>query len=131
MALASSIFKKFRIQIYQNQEFILKVGQHCTDTLIILDGQVQAYGINDRETLGILHAGSHYSNDLAGDKIQSSLAKLISIQKSHLNMASVEDNFDNKSLIHLVAKSYVVVGSLSSADMQHLYTAYPKWKTMM
>ena len=38
VALAASIFKKFKIQIFQNQEFILKVGQHCTDTLIILDG---------------------------------------------------------------------------------------------
>ena len=68
VALASSIFKKCKIQIYQNHEFILKVGQHCTDTLIILDGQVQVYGLNDRETLGVLSSGSHYSNDLAGDK---------------------------------------------------------------
>ena len=45
----------------------MKVGQHCTDTLVILDGQVQVYGLNDRETLGILTSGSHYSNDLADD----------------------------------------------------------------
>ena len=75
------------------------------------------YGLNDRETLGILSSGSHYSNDLAGDKSQASLAKFFSIQKSHLAMNSTEDNFDSKSLVHLVAKSFVVVGYLSQTDL--------------
>ena len=85
------------------------------------------YSLNDRETLGVLSAGSHYSNDLAGDKSQTSLAKFISVQKTHLAMNSLEDNFDNKSLVHLVAKSFVVVGCISQSDLEQLYYAYPKW----
>ena len=89
------------------------------------------YGLNDRETLGLLSSGSHYSNDLAGDKTQIQLAKFISIQKCHLSMNSIEDNFDSKSLVHLVAKGIVVVGVLSQSDVQQLYKAYPKWCLMM
>ena len=42
-------------------------------------------------------------------------------------MNSLEDNFDNKSLVHLVAKSFVVVGCISQSDLEQLYYAYPKW----
>ena len=92
---------------------------------------MQVYGLNKGETLGILSSGSHYSNDLAGDKQQASLAKFISIQKSHLVMNAPEDNFDSKSLVHLVAKSFVVIGCLKQEDLHQLYFAYPKWQTMM
>ena len=46
-------------------------------------------------------------------------------------MSSPDDNFNSKSLVHLVAKSFVVVGVLSRADLDQLYLAYPNWKNMM
>lgn len=74
------------------------------------------FGLNDRETLGLLSSGSHYANDLAGDKSQASLAKFISSSKSNLQMNAPDDNFGSKSLVHLVAKSFVVVGILTESD---------------
>ena len=46
-------------------------------------------------------------------------------------MNSTDDNFDSKSLVHLVAKSFVVIGCIGHSDLQQLYHAYPKWETMM
>jgi len=96
--------------LFRNHEFILKVGQHCSDTLVILDGQVSVLGLKERETIGVLTSGSHYSNNLAGDETQSSLAELIGKQRSQVTMNHLDDNFESKSLVHLVAQSFVVVG---------------------
>ena len=117
--------------MFQNHEFILKVGQHCSDTLVILDGQVSVLGLNDRETIGVLTSGSHYSNSLACDKAQLSPTKLIGKQRSIVTMNHLDDNFESKSLVHLVAQSFVVVGVIKQADLEHLYHAYPQWQTMM
>ena len=37
------------------------------------------------------------------------------------------DNFDSKSLINLVAKSFVVVGVLTKEDFEFIFQAYPSW----
>ena len=67
VAMAGSIFKKMEISVYSAQEYIIKIGQHNTDTLIFLDGHVQAYGLFGNESLGIISAGSHFGNDLSND----------------------------------------------------------------
>jgi hypothetical protein len=41
------------------------------------------------------------------------------------------DNLDSKSLVHLVAKSFVVVGVLKEQERNYLYNAYPLWKKKM
>ena len=131
VAMAGSIFKKMKISVYSSQEYIMKVGQHTTDTFIFLDGHVQVYGMFGNESLGILSTGSHFGNDLAGDNTQISLMKIVSNESSKIKMDSINDNFKDKSLVHLVANSFVVVGCLSKSDREILYQAYPKWKSMM
>lgn len=36
-----------------------------------------------------------------------------------------------KSVVHLVAKSFVVVGVLKKEERDYLYNAYPSWKKKM
>lgn len=59
------------------------------------------------------------------------LAKLISNQKGNSVINGSEDNFDNRSLLHLVANSFVMVGYISEQDRLQLYHAYPEWKKMI
>ena len=129
--MAGSIFKKMEISVYSAQEYIIKIGQHNTDTLIFLDGHVQAYGLFGNESLGIISAGSHFGNDLSSDANQLNLAKIVNNQKSKIVMNSIDDNFENKSLLHLVANSFVVVGRITKSDREILYQAYPNWKKMI
>ena len=49
--------------------------------------------------------------------MQYNIAKFINSHKSQLVMNSNDDNFDNKSLVHLVAKSFVVIGCISLSDI--------------
>ena len=107
------------------------MGQHNTDTLLILDGTVQVYGLYNNEMIGVMSAGSHFGNDLSDIKTIHDQAKQFSNQRSDLKMNSHQDNFDNKSLVHLVAFSFAVVGYLSQEDTKLLYLAYPEWKKMM
>jgi hypothetical protein len=41
------------------------------------------------------------------------------------------DNLECKSVVHLVAKSFVVVGVLKKEERDYLYNAYPSWKKKM
>ena len=59
------------------------------------------------------------------------LAKIVNNQKSKIVMNSIDDNFENKSLLHLVANSFVVVGRITKSDREILYQAYPNWKKMI
>ena len=83
------------------------------------------------ESLGILSSGSHFGNDLSSDNNQSNLMKIVNNERSKITMNSVDDNFKDKSLVHLVANSFVVVGCITKSDREILYTAYPKWQAMM
>jgi len=39
---------------------------------------------------------------------------------------NAKDNFENRSLLHLVSKTFVVVGILSKSDKRVLYKAFPE-----
>jgi hypothetical protein len=39
-----------------------------------------------------------------------------------------KDNFENRAMVHLIAKSFVVVGYLEKSDLSVLYKAYPELK---
>ena len=45
-------------------DFIVKAGHSTEDTYIVLEGEVNIYGINN-EILGVLTNGSHFGLDLS------------------------------------------------------------------
>jgi len=101
--LANSILRALKVRVYLRKDFIVKVGSYGTNLYIMLDGEAAAFGINN-ELLGFMKSGSHFSNDIGGP------------------------NFQNKRIVHLIARSLIIVGVLRHEDLETLYEAYPDWK---
>ena len=62
--LAASIFKAMTQQIYLKNEYILKLGNQTKDFIIVLEGEVNVYGMFENKWLGFLASGAHYWNEL-------------------------------------------------------------------
>ena len=61
------------------------------------------FGINN-ELLGIMKSGCHFSNTIEGS------------------------NYNNKRIVHIVARTLTIVGVLQQKDLNLLFDAYPSWK---
>jgi hypothetical protein len=71
------------------------------------------YGLYNDEMIGVMGAGSHFGNDLIEYSNHLDIIEQLSAQSSQLKMQDPTDNFENKSLVHLVAHSFTVIGYLS------------------
>jgi len=74
-----------------------------------------------------LPCGFHYGNDLKKDKEAKVYVQHLGSDRFDLQL-DPSDNFDSKSLINLVAKSFVVVGVLTKEDIEFIFQAYPSWR---
>ena len=54
ITLSNSAFSLMKIKFYMKDQFIVKLGEHITDTIIILDGKVNVFGCHNNEFLGVL-----------------------------------------------------------------------------
>jgi len=86
--MTNSIMRLLTIRVYLRKDFIAKVGSHGTNSYIILDGEAAVFGINN-ELLGIMKSGCHFSNTI-----------------------SAEQNYGNKRIVHIVARTLTIVGVL-------------------
>ena len=64
VAVANSIFRCMQIRSPMKHDFIVKAGYSTEDTYIVLEGEVNVYGITN-EILGVLTNGSHFGLDLS------------------------------------------------------------------
>lgn len=62
--IAASVFKAMTQQIYLKNEYILKLGNQTKDFIIVLEGEVNVYGMFENKWLGFLVSGAHYWNEL-------------------------------------------------------------------
>jgi hypothetical protein len=54
ITLSNSAFSLMKIKFYMKDQFIVKLGEHITDTIIVLDGKVNVFGCHNNEFLGVL-----------------------------------------------------------------------------
>lgn len=87
-------------------DFLVKVGSYSENLYIIMDGEALMLGLNN-EIMGIMRSGTHFNNIL-GDR-------------------GLED-FGGKRIVHIVAKTMLVVGVMRKENMERLFEAYPYWK---
>ncbi len=116
-----------KFKIFMPNEFIIKIGQHTTDMMVILDGEANVFGVHKNEFLGTLPCGFHYGNDLSPVLKTKIYVQHLGSDRLELQL-DPSDNFDSKSLINLVAKSFVVVGDLTKEDYEFIFQAYPSWR---
>ena len=108
------------------------MGELTDETLILLEGQLRVYGLDDDELLGVLTQGSHFGLDLSIDfgereKIRQYDERL----RTDFKMDYASDNFDSRSIVNLVSSSIVTVGVLKQKDRDLLYQAFPEFKRKM
>ena len=99
-AIVNSAFSLIDIRVYMKNEFIVKLGEHITDTYIILDGKANVFACYNNEFIGYLPVGYHFGNDLFYRK--RAYFGHLSNEKLQLEL-DLDDNLDDKSVIHLVA----------------------------
>jgi len=97
--------KLIKFRIYMRNDFIVKVGSWGSTTYLILDGEAVILGIN-KEVMGLLKPGCHYSSDLP-KKI---------------------NQFGKKRIVHLIARTLTIVGVFRKEDIEYLYRCYPEWE---
>jgi hypothetical protein len=120
VAMTNSILQSMDTQVHLQRDFIVKGGSHTTDMTIILEGSVTVFGFFSRgENLGTLLPGSHYGTDLdtidMGCKAPPSVIDTLGIGQTLQNGLELDrnDNLESKALVHLCAKTLVVVGKLN------------------
>ena len=62
--LVTSVFKAMTQQTYLKNEYILKLGSKTKDFIIVLEGEVNVYGMFENKWLGFFASGAHYWNEL-------------------------------------------------------------------
>jgi hypothetical protein len=76
-------------------DFIIKGGSYGKNFYIMLDGEATMVGFNT-DIIGIMGRGCHFSNDL---------------------LPKDDDNYHNKRIVHIVAKTLSVVGVIQKSDI--------------
>ena len=130
--LALSIFKRIEFQQFIPSDFIVKVGQLTTETYILLEGELRIYGLYNNELLGVMTRGSHFGLDLGNSfEDHDELCKFDERLRTEFKMDFPGDNFENRSIVHVVANSQVLVGVLNQPNREILYQAFPRLKMRM
>ena len=71
VAVANSIFRCMQIRSPMRHDFIVKAGHSTEETYIVLEGEVNVYGITN-DLLGVLTNGSHFGLDLSETELEIS-----------------------------------------------------------
>ena len=110
----------------------MKVGQLTNETYILLEGELSVYGMFNNELLGVLTPGSHFGLDMSESfEEREELCRFDDRLKTGFKMDFPSDNFENRSIMHLVARSMVTVGILNQKNREILYRAFPGFKLRM
>ena len=65
-----------KVESFMDADFIVKIGQYTTDTIIILEGHVKVYGHFRNQLFGILSNGSHFGLDLCKPSMNKEIQKI-------------------------------------------------------
>jgi hypothetical protein len=92
----------------------------------LLEGEVRVYGLLNNELMGVLTKGSHFGLDLS-DKFtdREEICQYDPRVKTEFKMDWPSDNFDNRSIVNLVANSIVTVAVIKDEERIVLYDAFP------
>ncbi len=97
----------------------MKVGQKFTDSILILEGMVNVCSFNNQENLGLLGPGDFYGTDIS-DQTKQDLDRNYYQYTQGEGLPKVrimpKDNYESRALVHLISKTFVVVGVLQKAD---------------
>jgi CRP-like cAMP-binding protein len=101
--MVTSILEFMDIRTYIAKDIIIKCGSYGEDLFIILEGEALVFGINN-ELVGLMRHGSHFNNSY-----------------------SESDAYDykGKRLIHMVAKSHLILGVVDKKNLEKIFEAYP------
>jgi hypothetical protein len=130
--LAVSVFKQVEVRQFLASNFLVKVGQLSTQTIILLEGNLRIYGLYNNELLGYLTAGSHFGLDLSSDfSERDDICSYDPRVCTGFKMDFASDNFDNRSIVNVVSNSIVTVAVISESQRDQLYKAFPNFKQRM
>ena len=117
--LANTFLSTITTKIYLSENYIVKVGQKFTESILILEGMVNIVSYNNQENLGLLGPGDFFSTDISDQtKVDLDRNYFQYTQGEGLPKVKVmpKDNFESRALVHLISKTFVVVGVLQKSD---------------
>lgn len=63
--LANTFLSTLTTKIYLSENYIVKVGEKFTDSILILEGMVNVCSFQNQENLGLLGPGDFYGTDIS------------------------------------------------------------------
>ena len=129
--LANSFLSTLKTQIYLSENYIVKVGQIFEDSFIILEGMVNVCSFDNKENLGLLRPGDFFGTDISSKtnvQLDKNYFQYTQGEALPKGVLLAKDNLESRSMVHLISKTFVVIGVLQKSDTQFLYKAFPQLK---
>jgi hypothetical protein len=131
-AIANSILAVVKTSIYKDESYILKVGEISTRAILLLEGNLNVITFNQNDNLGKFSPGDFYATDLGSDEnvhFNERFFKKTQRDNPPKLQIPCSDNFDNRSVIYLIAIKFVTVGYID--NLESLYSRHPSLKHAM